>query len=179
MGDFIYWAEDPAEKLTKEKIYKEFYDYDIDKDWKPKLPLTYDPDIGEFFLTYTDPDGETPKRALLNTSLTSGACKFSDYENDTKFGSPTEAEIQKYRSIAWSTPTIQGVIDTLGEPDIRLGTVLYDPDEKSFSSTSHIRDIIDQICYTQLSDNVVVIFREYEDGLVVVNYAGKEKEGLH
>ncbi len=57
----------------------------------------------------------------------------------------------------------------LGEPDINIVHVQY---AESKSIYSNIKEIV---CYTRLSERAVVIFKEYEEGIILVNYAGKEK----
>ena len=72
--------------------------------------------------------------------------------------------------MAWKAMTIEEIRRILGKPNIDLGSVSYGNNHKEV-----MRDILHIVCYTQVSDSVVVIFKEYEDGIVVVNYAGKWK----
>ena len=52
------------------------------------------------------------------------------------------------------------------KPDFYLGSVTY-------AINNDVRGIKEQMVYTDLSDNSVVIFKESESGIIIANYAGK------
>ncbi len=159
------WAADPEKPLDWEEYYdeEELFPESGDR-WKPKLPVSYDGRHGEFHLLFTDKSG-TRNISLLRNCLCCGGL-LPESERGSLFGRPSEDEERRFRRIAWRAKNSDEIIEILGKPDFFLGSVAY-PERNAEEG------IREQMVYTNLSDNAVVIFKESELGMIIVNYAGK------
>lgn len=132
--------------------------------FKPKVHIDFDFKNYEYHLIYEE--GSNEEIALLRNELTYGARELPISKRDNNFGKPSDEEVFKFRDIAWKSFGIDDVIKKLGKPEMDLLLVIHD--------AYYDENIIRQICFTNLSPNVVGIFREYESYLITVQYAGKE-----
>lgn len=168
LHNFRTWLKNPDIKIDPNRANN----YPQANDIKSNLPIQFDSKHKEYHLLFTE--NGVSKIALLRYELTYGGGVFPKSTRDNLFFRPTEEEIERFQKIAWRSFDIKEVHAVLGDPDIILPPVTY---IQEYSTDP--KNITAQSCYTQLSPNAVVIFRQYEDGLIIVQYAGKEKVGLH
>ncbi|GEM_PF-3842453 len=160
------WAANPEKPLARDYYGEEGLCPKSGNRWKPKVPVAYDSRHREFRLLFTDKSGAR-KISLLRNCLCCGGifpCSWRDHH----FGRPSEDEKQKFREIGWAAGSLEEVAEVLGKPDFHLGSVIYG--KKKLNAERGIRDMA---VYTNVSDDAVVIFKEYNQGMIITNYAGK------
>ena len=156
-------AEKPREPLTRNYLRKGDTLLNSGR-WKPGTPVAFESEFGEFHLAYADESGM--RRAVLLCNCLCCGGLLPESERDSLFGRPSEDEERRFRRIAWRAKNSDEIIEILGKPDFFLGSVAY-PERNAEEG------IREQMVYTNLSDNTVVIFKESELGMFIVNYAGK------
>jgi hypothetical protein len=162
------WAANPEKPLARDYYGEEGLCPKSGNLWKPKVPVAYDSRYGEFHLLFTDKSG-VEKISLLRNCLCCGGL-LPESERDNLFGRPLEKEEKKFREAAWRAKSAEEIIGIFGKPDLFLGSVAY-------AGNNTDEGIREQLVYTDLSDNAVVIFKEFEMGMIIVNYAGKWQGG--
>lgn len=166
---FRIWAKNPEKPVTRDYLRKGNIRPNPDR-WKPDVPVAFDSEFREFHLTYVDDSG-MKRIALLRNCLCCGGV-FPCSWRDSRFGRPSEDERQKFREIGWAAGSLDEVAEVLGKSDFHLGSVIYG--RKKLNAEKGIRDMA---VYTDISDDAVVIFKEYNQGMIITNYAGKWQGG--
>ncbi len=174
--EFTNWCVNPDVVLGKSTIEESCTPYSTEKSWKAKVPINFDKASQVFYLRYVDEKG-MHKKALLRYCLTamSGARLYSKSKSDELFYNPTKEEFEKFQSLSWKAASMEDIQKILGDPDFTLPPILYDDKYKA----ENYYDVTKQNVYTNISETSVVIFQEYENHMILVLYAGKEKEGLN
>jgi hypothetical protein len=170
--EFANWAENPGMIIEWDGIDGLCTPYSTKRKWKPEVPISFDCSTEDFYLRYVDDKGNH-RMALLRYSITSmgGAAPYTKSQRDDLFYAPARDELDKFQAMTWKATCMEDIENMLGKPDMILPAILYDDGFKA----EEYYDVTKQFVYTNISKTSVVIFQEYENHLILVLYAGKEK----
>lgn len=129
-----------------------------------RVPVTRDPGTQAFHLL-----SPASEQALLRNCLVCGA-RLPDSPSDGDFTRLSQDEALAYWRALWKLEDLREVEELYGPADFRLPGMELEPEEK-VDDLAH--DVKGQIVYWNLDPRVVVIFREYSNGRLAVNFAGK------
>ena len=142
---------------------------------KAQVPIYYNEYHKEFLLIY----GYDKKEALIRNCL---FCELPmpKSDSDEDFGRPSNEERERIRLKLWQIHGLKQVYETFGNPDIYLGAYKF-VDHKLTKDDLHAdhgpsawQMGKEMVCYTNLSDQYVLIIGQYDDGLLIPSFAGKK-----
>lgn len=135
----------------------------------PNIPVEYDQELNEYYLV------KGVDETTLFYYCPSCGGHLPKSKRASLFTTPSRKEkaeiIERIERIKSATK-IDEVLKILGEPDERRGPSIIDPQKKRIYG---MRDVKQTLIYTSLAKTLDLIVQEYEDGEIILAYAGKLK----